>query len=284
MASKSKKLSIAADIFEQNIEGAIRKIPLSDIVPSTDQPRQTKDANLEALAQSLKEEGLLQPIVVTREAGKFVIIAGERRYRAATMIGWSEIECRILHRDPREKYKLAVIENLQRENLDAFEEAQAYKKLKTEFNYTDSQLASIIGKSRNYINEILSIADIPLQWQLKAKEAGISSKNLLMQLAQAAKQNAAEEFINAYQQGTITTVKAAKSFIKDKKDKKEKPAKGDVTQGTAPTQVKVHLTWENETDIRIEGSISGLKNADFPLEHLESVLTAVIYKTLKQGK
>ncbi len=283
MASKTKKLSIAADIFEQNIEGTIRKIPLSEITPSADQPRQAKDTNIEALAQSLKEEGLLQPIVVTKEEGKFVIIAGERRYRAATILGWTEIECRILHRDPREKYKLAVIENLQRENLDAFEEALAYKKLKTEFNYTDSQLASIIGKSRNYINEILSIADIPPQWQLKAREAGISSKNLLMQLAQAAKQNAAEEFITGYQQGAITTVKAAKSFIKNKREKTDRV--GDVAQETAPrTQVKVRLTWENETDIRLEGSISGLKNADFPLEHLESVLVAVIYKTLKLGK
>ena len=147
MSSKSKKLNVAAGLFEQSIEGAIRKVQLSDIIPSEDQPRLNKDVNIKSLAKSLVEEGLLQPIVVTKQGAKYRIIAGERRFRAAKFAKWTEIECRILNKDDKDTYRLAVIENLQRENLDPFEEALAYKRLKDEFSYTDQELSEIIGKS-----------------------------------------------------------------------------------------------------------------------------------------
>lgn len=212
MASKTKKLALVADIFDQNLEGTTRKIPLNEITPSTDQPRQEKDVNIEALSRSLQEEGLLQPIVVTKENNRYVIIAGERRYRAATLAGWKEIECRILNKNAKDKFRLAVIENLQRENLDAVEEARSFRRLKDEFNYTDADLAEIVGKSRNYVSEILSITEIPAAVTRTAREAGINSRNLLVQLAQASKANKAEEFIEAYKAGAITTVKTAKTF------------------------------------------------------------------------
>lgn len=282
MASKSKKLSVAADIFEQTIEGAIRKIPLAEITPSAEQPRQMKDTNIESLAKSLQDDGLLQPIVVTKEVGQFVIIAGERRYRAAKKLGWTEIECRILRKNPKEKYKLAVIENLQRENLNAFEEADAYRKLKSDYNYTDAQLSSIIGKSRSYITEILSIAEIPPQMQEQAKEAGIHSKNLLMQLSLATKKGTGDDFLDSYKTGSITTVKAAKSFNKEKKDATKKAPKAQPSGSS--TRVNVSLKWDSETDICLEGQIKGVTNVNFPLEQLESIITAVIYKHLKLNK
>jgi len=96
MASKHKRLSTAAGIFQQSLEGAIYKIPIKNIVPSPSQPRKNRTVNISTLAKSLKEDGLLQPIVVTKYNNKYTIIAGERRYRAAKLIGWDEIECRIL--------------------------------------------------------------------------------------------------------------------------------------------------------------------------------------------
>lgn len=217
MASKSKKLSFAADIFEQDIEGIIRKIPLSDIAPSTDQPRTTFDDTIQSLADSIKTEGLLQPIVVTKEGTKYRIVAGERRYRAATLIGLGEIECRILRKNAKDTYRLAVIENLQRENLDAIDEAKAFRKLKSEYSYNDSDLAKIVGKSRNYVNEILSVADIPSTWLTKAKTAGMESKNLFIQFAQAVKSGTGDHFLDAFQSGTVKTVAAAKDFNKASK-------------------------------------------------------------------
>lgn len=224
MASKNKKLGLAADIFEQDIEGIIRKIALSEILPAADQPRTQFDDSVNSLAESIKSEGLLQPIVVTKESGKYKIIAGERRYRAAKLLGLAEIECRILRKNPKDTYRLAVIENLQRENLDPLDEARAFRKLKQDYGYNDSELAKIVGKSRNYVNEILSVADIPSTWLDKAKTAGIESKNLFIQFAQAVKSGSGDHFLTAYRSGSVTTVAAAKAFNKTAKAAPAKPA------------------------------------------------------------
>lgn len=213
MASKSKKLGMAADIFGDSIEGAIRKIKISDITPDQSQPRKNKDINISLLAKSLKEEGLLQPIVVTKENTGYSIIAGERRFRAASSLGWKEIECRIINKSGKDKFRLAVVENLQRENLNPVEEALAFQRLKKTFAYTDNDLANIIGKSRNYISEILSIAEISASWLQKAENAQLQSKNLLIQFAQAIKINKGDDFLQSYQRGELNTVKDAKNYI-----------------------------------------------------------------------
>ena len=217
MPSKNKTLSIAADIFHQDIEGSIRKIPLKDIQPSDSQPRRNKRANIKPLARSLQEEGLLQPILVTKSGDHYVIIAGERRFLAANFIGWSEIDCKILHKGEKDTFRLAVIENLQREDLAPLEESLAYKKLKNKFSYTDEELSEIVGKSRNYISEILSIAEIPEDILKKASEVGIRSKNLLIQLALATKQGRGDDFIRQYENSNITSVKSAKEYLRDSK-------------------------------------------------------------------
>lgn len=224
MASKSKKLSFAADIFEQDIEGIIRKIPIGDIQPSAEQPRTQFDESVQSLADSIKAEGLLQPIVVTKEGTKYKIIAGERRYRAAKIAGLDSLECRILRKNPKDTYRLAVIENLQRENLNAIDEAKAFRKLKQEYGYNDGDLAKIVGKSRNYVNEILSVAEIPAPWVNRAKTAGIESKNLFIQFAQAIKAGTAEAFLTAYESGAVKTVAAAKQFNKTQKSPEPKTA------------------------------------------------------------
>ncbi len=215
MSSKSKKLSIATDIFHQDIEGVIRKIPLEQIKPSKEQPRIHKDVNIKQLANSLQEDGLLQPIIVTKSNHIYFIIAGERRYRAAKLLQWSEIECRILNKEKESVYKLAIIENIQRENLNPFEEANAFKHLKDRFSYTDQEIADSLSKSRNYVSEIISISSIPEKIQNQALEMGISNKNMLVQLAQAIKKKKEGEFLENYSDGLIKTVKDAKTFLKD---------------------------------------------------------------------
>ncbi len=229
MSSKNKSLTAAIGIFEKNIEGSIRKIPLNHIEPSSSQPRLNKEINIQNLARSLEENGLLQPIVVTMVNGKYIIIAGERRYRAAKSLNWKDIECRILNKNERDTYKLAVIENLQRENLDAFEESIAYKKLKDQFTYTDAQLSEVIGKSRNYVSELLSISEIPETFQIKAKEIGINSKNMLIQLCQALKNNIADQFLENIKDKNISSVKAAKEYIKSNKKVDLKKSKNPPT-------------------------------------------------------
>lgn len=277
MASKSKKLSFAADIFEQDIEGIIRKIPLSDISPAGDQPRTSFDDTIQSLADSIKAEGLLQPIVVTKEGTKFRIVAGERRFRAATLAGLTEIECRILRKNPKDTYRLAVIENLQRENLDPVDEAKAFRKLKGEYGYNDSELAKIVGKSRNYINEILSVADIPSTWLTKAKTAGIESKNLFIQFAQAVKSGTADHFLEAFQSGAVKTVAAAKQFNKTRKpdEPQTKPAANSITDLHCKSEGK-------EKNWRFALSFTAAKPlSSEQVRKLEATLQAVVRKSVR---
>ena len=218
MSLKSKNLTAGLSFLEKDIDGVIRKIPLRDIKPSLSQPRLNKDISIEYLAKSLEAEGLLQPIIVTKTDNYFMIIAGERRFRAATLLKWSEIECRIINRDEKEAYKLAVIENLQREDLDPFEESLAYKTLKNKFSYTDNELSEILGKSRSYITELLTITDLSDDIRSRAREVGISSKNMLIQLSQAYKNNLIEDFFFQFETGSITSVKGAKEFLQANKN------------------------------------------------------------------
>jgi ParB family chromosome partitioning protein len=285
MASKGKKLASAVDLFEKNIDGTIRKINLSEISPSENQPREDKDINVDSLASSLKKDGLLQPIVVTKAdtSSGYMIIAGERRYRAATSLGWKEIECRILNRNEKETYKLAVIENLQRENLNPIEEAKAYYKLKESYDYSDAELAQTLGKSRNYINEILSIAELSPDWQDKAKTSGMNSKNLLIQFAQAVKLGEGNDFIDLYQSGALSSVKSAKEFIKDKKS-------GVSTGNTAvltPSSLKdtkvnfyLHSEWESTDKLSVNIQIDGANNKQIRITAIEKLIEKTLTKFL----
>lgn len=280
MASKSKKLAFATDIFEKDIEGIIRKIQISEITPAATQPRTHFDDSIQSLAESIQAEGLLQPIVVTKEGIGYKIIAGERRYRAMKLLGKTEIECRILRKDVKDTYRLAVIENLQRENLDPVDEARAFRKLKQDYGHNDAELAKIVGKSRNYVNEILSVADIPSAWIERAKTAGIESKNFFIQFAQAVKSGTGDHFLDAFKSGAVTSVAAAKEFNKAAKTTPSKSAK----TAPAPNRANgINCTMHaqgNQWNISIEFGVQApLTMAQQQL--LERAIVAAIKKQLK---
>jgi len=289
MSSKNKKLSFAADILGEQIEGAIRKIPIHQILPTENQPRKNKDINIEKLSRSLTEEGLLQPIVVTKlNSDQYRIIAGERRYRAAKMASWPEIECKILNKEIGDTYKLAVIENIQRENLNPMEESEAYQHLKQQSEYTDHQLSEILGKSRNYITEILSISSLPEDMKQLATDVGLETRNLLVQFALAVKNGQGPAFIENFKNGSIKSVKSAKSYIKQIKtsknsSNKESPKKAT---GTNPKD-EVEFTilsksqWTSETQINVKVDIKNIKNISIPLSELDEKFTSAISDILK---
>ncbi|HMV77173.1 MAG TPA: ParB/RepB/Spo0J family partition protein [Leptospiraceae bacterium] len=224
MSLKSKRLGSLVDIFQaETLEGSIKKIKLAKISPSENQPRKDRMKGVEELASSLRTEGLLQPIIVTKSENldQYKIIAGERRYHAARLLGWQEIECKILNKDEKETFKIATIENLQRENLSPYEEIEAFSFLKQQYGYSDGELADIFGKSRNYMNEILSVQVMPPEEILMCKEVGIDTKNLLVQAAQSYKKGNFPEFLDNFKQGSLKTVKDAKKFNQSFNFKKE---------------------------------------------------------------
>jgi ParB family chromosome partitioning protein len=145
-------------------EGALKSIPVRQISPNPFQPRQEFDSDdLAELQESLKASGLLQPITVRRRPGKdgFEIIAGERRLRAATNLGWKEIPAIIKEIDDRTILSLALVENLQRSDLNPIEEGEGYHRLSKEFGLTQQQIADTVGKDRTTVANMVRLLQLP---------------------------------------------------------------------------------------------------------------------------
>ncbi|MBX7058525.1 MAG: ParB/RepB/Spo0J family partition protein [Leptospirales bacterium] len=214
MNSKTKRLGALTDIYRrETLDGVIQSVKLNRLRPSSEQPRQQRTINIDELAESIKREGLLSPLVVTRDGEGFRIIAGERRYHALKKLGRQEAECRIISREERDYWRIAIVENLQRENLSPGEEAQALLRLKKQEDLSDQSLAELVGKSRNYVTEILGIAQLPTESLEQCVGAGIDSRNLLIQAVQAYRKQQLPEFLAAYRSGAIKTVRDAREFL-----------------------------------------------------------------------
>src|SRR5438105_5710447 len=160
-------------------------IPLEFVEPNADQPR-TNLGNIEELAASVREKGVLEPILV-RNIGpnRYQIISGERRFRAATLARLDEIPAIELDVDDKEQLEIALIENIQRKDLTPFEEAEGFYVLQQKFNYTHEKISQVIGKSRTTVTETLMINEIPDRIRVMCREVGISNKSVRVQIAHA---------------------------------------------------------------------------------------------------
>ncbi len=147
---------------EDKKESQYRELKIEDIIRDEDQPRREfSEEAINALAASIKEHGVLQPIVVTKEDGKYKIVAGERRWRAAKIAGLDKIPAVIRTLDSQNRLELSIIENAQREDLNAIELATAYAKLKSQFNLSASEIATKVGKSEQAIQNTLRLLNLP---------------------------------------------------------------------------------------------------------------------------
>ena len=140
----------------------VQKINISQIIPNPSQPRKNfKNEELKELSSSIKNQGLIQPIIVKpTEDNQFQIIAGERRWRACQLNGMHEVDCVIKDLDENGVLEAALIENIQREDLNAIEEANAYKGLANIKNINNESLAKLIGKSPSYVSNILRLLEL----------------------------------------------------------------------------------------------------------------------------
>lgn len=147
---------------EDKKESKLRDLKIDDIVPDEDQPRRNfKQDQLEALADSIREHGVLMPIVVTKEGDKYKIVAGERRWRASKIAGLEKMPAIIRTLDAQNRLELSLIENVQREDLNAIEIATAYAKLKTQFNLSSADVAKRVGKSEPAVINTMRLLTLP---------------------------------------------------------------------------------------------------------------------------
>lgn len=144
----------------------LRMLPVSSLAPHPGQPRRHfDDAALEELAESLRQRGLIQPIVVRPHGKDYQIVAGERRWRAAQRARLHEVPVIVRDLDDAETLEIALVENIQRQDLNAIEEADAYAKLIAQFDHTQDALAKLVGKSRSHVANLLRLLDLPIDVQ-----------------------------------------------------------------------------------------------------------------------
>lgn len=165
---KSKSDNIDNEIIEN--------IKLTDIKASEDNPRKNFDIEaLENLEQSIRLYGIIQPLVLMKNRGKYEIIAGERRYRAAVLAGLEEVPAIVKKLTSKDKDMISMVENIQREDLNPYEEALAYKNIMLKYSLTQNELSDIIGKSRTYIANIVRLLGLDKDTIKELEEGNITS-------------------------------------------------------------------------------------------------------------
>ena len=154
-------------IGDSKIESNINKLSISDLVRNKNQPRKLFNRDsLEDLTNSIKERGIIQPIIVRQsqdQKAKYEIIAGERRWIAAQNAGLHEVPVVVTEADDLKSLEFAIVENVQRYDLNAIEEAEGYQKLINDFNYDQDKVAKFIGKSRSHISNCLRLLSLPIE-------------------------------------------------------------------------------------------------------------------------
>lgn len=225
---------IESIFLENSVEGekAVSVLRLSQIEPKPGQPRQTFDQeSLSQLAQSISAHGVLQPILVREIAdGHYQIIAGERRWRAAKLAGLSEVPVIELESDDKTASEIALIENIQRENLNPCEEALAYRSLSEEYHLTQEQMASMLGKSRSAIANAMRLLDLPEETLALVRNGELSAGHArtLLALKDPETVNALAARILEKDLSVRETEKEVRRLLKESKPEEPAPAEPTV--------------------------------------------------------
>lgn len=237
-------------------------IPVDEIRPNPYQPRKifNKEA-LEELSQSIQQHGVFTPILVKKSISGYELITGERRWRATKMANLTEIPAIVVDFDDQQMMEIALLENIQREDLNIIEEAKAYEKLIQRLNYTQEQLAHRIGKSREHITNTLRLLRLPeevqnrvISKQLSMGHArallGLKDEELMKKIAKQAVQQGlsvrkVEQLVKSQNQKKDEEKKEESLFVKDARQKLEEYFQTSVNIGTH--SISVH--YENEEDL-----------------------------------
>jgi len=242
---------LSAILKDAEEKGNIRSIPVELIVTNPNQPRfSIKEESLENLAVSIKEKGLLQPIVVRKKNDKFEIVAGERRFRASVMAGLKEVQAQIKDYNDYEALEVALIENLQREDLNPIEIAIIYERFIKDFGYTQQQLADRIGIDRSTVANFLRILSLP-NWIKDLIAEGRLSYGHARSLISLSNEKEQKRFVNK----VLNEGLSVRELEKEVKKTKERPSPFNDVEKTLMEILgtKVNITYKkNKGKIIIE--------------------------------
>jgi ParB family chromosome partitioning protein len=222
--------------FEQGELKTLLYCGIEEIVPNRSQPRKHFDeSRLQELAESIKEKGILEPLIVRRIEQGYELIVGERRWRAAQRAGLKEVPVLVKEAEGREALELSLIENLQRENLNPIEEADAFKRLAEEFNITQGELATRLGKDRTTITNALRLLKLPLEVRNQLLQNRITSGHARAILSLETKEKQKELCSRIIQKGL--SVREAEAIAKRWSEKPKKKGPSDRRRGELESQL-----------------------------------------------
>lgn len=252
------------------------KVKISDIVPCSFQPRTEFDREaLESLAQSIKEKGVLQPLLVRKKNDKYEIIAGERRWRAAQLAGLDEVPVIIKDLNDSETLEIALIENLQRENLSAIEEAEGLNRLMSEYAYTQEIIGKVIGKSRSYIANTLRLLGLPEEIKQLVKENKLTAGHARALIGCENASELANKIVKeglSVREAEALAANAKGINVKNIAPKQPKPVDRDLEKIMADLEEKLKLKVKINAGKKGKGSITLHYNTPAELSSLLDIL------------
>ncbi len=233
------------EISQRTRTMVIRNIPIEKLTANVLQPR--KDlGDLTELSESIKEKGIIEPVLVRPKNGQFEIVAGERRYRAAKLAGLKELPCIEYDVPDNEALELSIIENIQRKDLDIYEQAFSLKSLSEIYGYTHQEIAQKIGKSRVTVTELIRVTDLPPDIIGKCAELNITSKTFLLELVKLENPEQMLEVLKNYSDEPFSRDK-----IKQKRkgeESKEKPPVSGLKFQFATEDKSVRVKFDIKTE------------------------------------
>lgn len=242
---------ISVSNTKENIEKGISYININDIKPNENQPRKDfNDEKIEELADSIKEHGLIQPVVLRKSGKGYEIVAGERRWRACRKAGIKEIPCIIKELTDEENMLIAIIENMQREDLNPVEEAEGINQMIEVYGMTQEQVSKSVGKSRPYITNALRLLKLPVEIRQMLSEgkltagharaiAGVEDKKKQLLIAELVIKNE-------------LSVRETEKLIKEEKTKEKRPAKRRAEKNADVKRVEEDLKLILGTKVNLE--------------------------------
>ena len=286
MAKKGLGKGLSALIPEKENQSekqnSILTLAISKIRPNPNQPRKTfKKKTLNELASSIKEHGILQPLVAFKKGSTYYLISGERRLRAAQLAGLSKVPVLLKNVNDESSSELAIIENIQRENLSPLEESEAYEQLVSQFSLTQDMVAKKVGKSRSYITNLLRLKQLPKQVinYIEKGELSASHGRSILSIDECYQEPLADYIVE-----NLLNVREVEALVKDfsiKKISKKTPA----TKTLGNNKKDIHRE-EVEKDLEsIFGTkvfIKGKNKGSIVLKyHNEEDLIRIVEKLLK---
>lgn len=218
MTEKYLGRGLSAFLDTKTDDSDILKVKVDEVVRNPYQPRQTFDEeSLNTLAASIKRKGVLQPILVVKNiSGGYQLVAGERRLRASKIAGLTEIPAIVVNMNNEEQLEVAILENIQREDLNPLEEAESYKRLIDEFHHTQEELSEILGKSRSHVTNILRLLTLPDQVKKMISDGKLSFGHARALVGVDDAAAIAEDIVN-----NSLNVRQTEGLVKNKKHPKQ---------------------------------------------------------------